>query len=332
MRKFSRRRRLGADRSRLVILTIVSVLLAAGCGGSKKEAGSALSVDAPLGLDQAGLALRQTRVEELVKACMKRAGFDYTPVDPSVTRAAIVGTSGLSDSEYTRQFGYGISTVFEKVVEISQSANSVDPNIAYRSHLDAAGQGAYDIALTGGNSDLSVSVAVGAAKSGDLSGLSGCVKDGTDAVFGDANVTAALAKIEELDQRAEADPRIVAAKEKWSKCMKQAGFVYADPNSVDGAIQDKLASIIGANAAKSLSGEGPFNPSAFSSAVLPAYDKVALAALQAEEVATAQADLSCEEKYVSDVEAKVKGEYEKKFAIENAVLLSKAQANFGAGK
>ena len=65
---------------------------------------------------------------------------------------------------------------------------------------------------------------------------------------------------------------------------------------------------------------------------LPPFDKTALAALQQAEIATAQADLACEEKYISDVEAKVKGEYERKFATENAALISRANSRFGISK
>lgn len=77
-----------------VLLVVSAVSLSASCGGSSNSAATkAANVDAPLGLDEAGFALKQARVEELVKACMKRAGFDYVPVDPNATKAAITGTS-----------------------------------------------------------------------------------------------------------------------------------------------------------------------------------------------------------------------------------------------
>lgn len=303
------------------------------CGNESEGADTeAAAVDAPLGLDEAGFALKQTRVEELVKACMKNAGFDYVPVDPNATKAALTGTSGLTDDEFRRQFGYGVSTVFEKVVEISQSPNSSDPNVAYRSRLDPAGQAAFDKALTGGRPDISVSGAVGAAKAGDLEGLGGCIEEGTTEVFGNSNVISALAKIEELDARAEADERLVTARAAWSKCMKEQGFDYSEPNAVDGALIDKLAAIVGPDAAKVLGEDGTYSPLVFGTAALPPYDKAALAKLQVEELATAQADLDCEEKHVVDVEDKVKAEYVKKFAQENAALLTKAQAELAKGK
>ena len=299
---------------------------------NNEESTDAASVDAPLGLDEAGFALKQTQVEEHVKECMKRAGFEYIPIDPNATKAAITGTSGLTDDEFRRQYGYGISTVFEKVVEISQSPKSADPNVVYRSKLDPAGQAAFDKALTGGLVEISVAGAIDGVRAGDLSGLGGCIEEGTTAVFGDATVVSALAKIEELDARAEADDRLVKARDNWSKCMKKQGFEYADPNSVDGIILDKLAAIVGPTAAKALGEGNTFSPLVFGTAALPPYDKAALAQLQAEELGTAQADLDCEEQFVADVEDKVKSEYIKKFAQENAALLTKAQAQLAKRK
>ncbi len=321
------RTRYGAASVPVMSVLLVVVALLTACGGKSDNSGTqSAAVDSPLGLDQATSALMQTRVEELVKSCMKRAGFEYVPVDPNATKAAITGTSGLTDDEFRRQFGYGISTVFEKIVEISQSPKSVDPNVTYRSGLDPAGQQAFDVALTGGKADVSVSGAVEAAKTGDLGGLGGCVEEATTSVFGGANVVSALAKIEELDSRAEADERLVKARADWSNCMRKQGFEYSEPNSVDVGIVDKLAAIVGPAAAKSLGEEGTFSPLVFGTNALPVYDKTALAQLQREEIATAEADLECEEKYVVDVEDKVKAEYVKKFAQENAVLLSKAQS------
>ncbi len=317
---------------RVSVPVVVAALLAligslAACSGkSDNSSTQSAAVDSPLGLDDATSAVMQTRVEELVNTCMKKAGFAYVPVDPNATKAAITGTSGLTDDEFRRQFGYGISTVFEKVVEISQSSKSVDPNVTYRSGLDPAGQQAFDIALTGGKADVSVSGAVEAAKTGDLGGLGGCVEEATTAVFGGANVVSALAKIEELDSRAEADERLVKARADWANCMRKQGFEYSEPNAVDVGITEKLAALVGPAAAKALGEEGTFSPLVFGTNAIPPYDKAALAQLQAEEIATAEADLDCEEKYVVDVEDKVKAEYVKKFAQENAVLLSKAQS------
>ena len=316
----------------LSVLLVLSGSLAA-CGAKAGNgATQSAAVDSPLGLDDAASALMQTRVEELVSACMKKVGFVYVPVDPNVTKAAVTGTSGLTDDEFVRQFGYGISTIFEKVVEFSQPAKSVDPNVRYRGGLDLAGQQAFDVALTGGKGDISVAAAVEAAKGGDLGGLGGCVEEATTAVFGGVNIVSALAKIDELDSRAEADERLVKARIDWSNCMQKQGFEFADPSVIDAEIIEKLAAVVGSDAAKAVGEEGRFSPVVFGTNTLLPYDKAALARLQAEEIAIARADLDCEEKYVVDVEDKVKAEYVKKFAQENSVLLSKAQAELDKRK
>lgn len=45
---------------------------------------------------------------------MKAQGFDYVPVDPRAQRAALVGTADLSEEDFDKQFGYGITTLYEQ--------------------------------------------------------------------------------------------------------------------------------------------------------------------------------------------------------------------------
>ena len=204
--------------------------------------------------------------------------------------------------------------------------------MTYRSGLDPAGQRAFDVALTGGKGDISVAGAVEAAKGGDLGGLGGCVEEATTAVFGGADIVSALAKIDELDTRAEADERLVKARADWSNCMRKQGFEYTDPSVIDAEIMEKLAAVVGSDAARAMGEEGRFSPVVFGANILLPYDKAALARVQVEEIATARADLDCEQACVVDVEDKVKAEYVEQFAQENSVLLSRAQAELDQRK
>ena len=43
---------------------------------------------------------------------MKRQGFDYVPVDPFAQQQALTGKARLSDEDFIKEFGYGISTLF----------------------------------------------------------------------------------------------------------------------------------------------------------------------------------------------------------------------------
>ena len=66
---------------RVSVPVVVAALLAligslAACSGkSDNSSTQSAAVDSPLGLDDATSAVMQTRVEELVNTCMKKAGF-----------------------------------------------------------------------------------------------------------------------------------------------------------------------------------------------------------------------------------------------------------------
>src|SRR3954454_22765111 len=101
-------------RSLITAVALAAALAAAGCGNSEPPASQRPPVDVEdqLGFDQAGIIARQSRVEAAIRDCMKQQGFEYVPVDPLAQRAAVLGSSRLSDEECLRQYGYGISTLW----------------------------------------------------------------------------------------------------------------------------------------------------------------------------------------------------------------------------
>ncbi len=286
--------------------TVAAVLLAAalfsGCGGGgdeDEEGDESESVDEELGLESEDILVRQARAENVIRDCMKEAGFDYVPVDPVAEQTDLVGQSGLSEEDFVAQYGYGITTLYEERKQLASG-----PNKDIRDSLSASDQVAYDQTLYG--NDVSATFAV-AVDTGDFSGLGGCVKEATDEVFGGAEVVQSLQdKLAELDARIAADPRMAEAIAEWSACMKEAGFELAEPQQVDAVLLADLEEIVGS----------PGNEN-------PDYDTAALAALQAEEVAMVTADVECEEEHITEVEDEVQVEYEAAFREENADLLSK---------
>lgn len=272
-------------------------LLLGACGdGGGGGADEDLSVEEQVGFDQAGLRLRQRKVEELIRDCMKEAGFEYTPIDPAAEDAALLGSANVSDDEFKEQFGYGISTLYEK-----RAQRVGDTNAAIRGALSPAVQAAYDKALRGEHQDATFFLAV---DSGDFSQLGGCTKQATDKVFGGADTLSTLvAKLDELEARINNDPRMVAARRKWMECVRDDGFDFAEPDDVDRYLQDKLEAIVGTE------------PGAQD------YDRAALAALQQEEMAIAKADYGCEDQVISPVEDEVVPEYERAFREDNAGLI-----------
>jgi hypothetical protein len=276
---------------------VVAAALGA-CGGGGGGTTPDVNVEEQAGLTGDAVIERQAHAENLVRDCMKGQGFDYVPVDPAAQRTALVGTGGLTNAEFEKQYGYGLTTLYEQ----RQNQLGAGPNVAVRNALSAPERTTYDRALYGDDPTQTFEVAL---DTGDFTKLGGCVKQAAEKVFGGAEMVRNLtAKLDELDQRIVADPRMVDAIRKWSACMRIAGYDLADPDAVDTTLQQKLDDIVGPSGNR-----------------VPDYDKAALSALQREEVAMVAADTACESKHISDVEDKVRVEYEREFRQQNADLL-----------
>jgi len=282
-----------------VAVVTAGASLVAACGSDSTSAADDVPVEEQLGLESAGIIQRQAKAESLIRDCMKTKGFEYVPVDPVAQQADLVGQTGLSDEDFAAQYGYGLTTLYEQRKRLGGG-----PNAAYRASLAPTDQAAYDRTLYGDDVSATFSVAL---DTGDYSRLGGCTKDATNAVFGGIDILQSLQdKLDELDGRIAADPRMTDAIAKWSACMRDAGFDLPEPDQVDVVLLAKLEAIVGP----------PGNETAD-------YDKAALAALQKEEVTMVAADMKCEEQHISPVEEKVRAEYERTFREENADLLSK---------
>ena len=290
--KNGRRTIAGAAVGVLVLLT--------GCGGGGGD--EAQTIDEQIGLDEEGVLQRQIQAENVVRDCMKAQGFDYVPVDPTQRRAQLLGSAGLSPEDFEKQFGYGITTLFEQNRRLQAEQ-------AAAAGISEADRPAYDRALYGERTDATLFEALDA---GDFSRLGGCSREAAAQVFGGAEVIQSLqSELDELDQRVASDPRMVTALEAWSACMRAAGFDLARPDEVDTTLAAKLEAIVG--------------PPERSGSVVT-YDQAALAALAREEVATVAADIDCEEKHLTEVEDKVQAEAEQAFREQNADLLARIPA------
>jgi hypothetical protein len=286
-----------------VAFLAIAAILVAGCGDDDKSNEPPVEIEEQLGFGRTGIVERQTRVEGLIRDCMKAQGFDYTPVDPLAQQQALTGKARLSDEEFIKQFGYGISTLFGR-----GSAQS-DPNDRIRKSLPPADRAAYDRALFGETPGLTFAEAV---ESGDFSELGGCTKQATEAVFGGAGVLARLVgKLDELDERIVQDQRMIKAVEKWSACMADKGFQYEEPDEIDSDLVKRFKAIMGPGV--------PTGASAPPKGLT--YDKAALKSLQREEVKIGTADFDCEREEITPVEAVVRPQYEQDFRKQNRKLL-----------
>jgi hypothetical protein len=286
---------------------VVAATVVAGCGGSDKSNEPPKELEETLGFSREGTMELQSRVENRIRDCMKAQGFDYVPVDPFAQQQALTGKARVTDEEFTKQFGYGISTLFGK------GSSQSDPNDRVRVTLSTADRAAYDRALGGDNPGVTFAEAV---DSGDFTELGGCTKDASEAAFGGSAVlTSLVEKLDELDERIIQDQRMVKATEKWAACLQEEGYRYEEPDEIDSDIEERFKSIVGSGVRP-----GTSTPPAGTS-----YDKAALASLQREEVKIANADLNCEKRDIQPVEEKVRPQYEQSFRKENSRLLARVK-------
>ena len=304
----------------LIVIVLGASLGLSACGGSGEAGGSTQQkkskpnpnapVEDQLGFDTAGIMARQSRVEADIRECMKAQGFDYVPIDPFAQRAAVTGVSRLSDEDFLKQFGYGISTMW------GRGGAQADPNQTLRKSLSPADRRAYDRALWGDNPGATFQAAV---DNGDFTKLGGCTRKATEAVFGGAQVLTQLqGKLDQLDDRILEDQRMVRAVEKWTNCMADAGFRYDDPDAIDSDLTKRMERIVGPL-------PGPFATGPADGAKPPPYDHAALHALQREEVSIARADYDCERKDITPVESVVRPQYEAQFRVRNQSLISQVK-------
>ena len=259
-----------------LVLAIAAISIA-GCGGGKSDEPPP-TVEEQVGLDTPeGLMELQSRVEGRIRDCMKAQGFEYVPADPFAQRQALTGKARMTDEEFTKQFGYGVTTMFGRGNQQS------DPNDRTRKSLSATDRAAYDRALWGENPGATFAEA---ADTGDFSELGGCTKQATDAAFGGAGVLAALVgKLDELDQSIVQDQRMVKATEKWSACMAAKGYRYGESDEINEDLLKRFRAIVGPAARPMLTALPDPGPN---------YDRAALARLQREEVDVVNADVECE--------------------------------------
>jgi len=253
--------------------------------------------------------------------CMKDEGFDYAPITVDAHLEYDEAT-GLSEHEWTAQFGYGIS--FEDTL-LAEGVN--DPNAATIAGLTPPELELYYATLYGGQ-------LASLFLSGQFDGLpsvpldeQGCIGEAT-LNNGGAIVAAGLQATAASQQTAAAEaadqPDLVDAIEQWSRCMGESGFRYADHEQVTAEIRTQYAEIVSPVHARSLE----LDQAAIGKVLrgldttsVPDFDFEKLARLQEFEIAVATQDLVCFDAHVRAVLHPLLIAGEAKAINENRVLL-----------
>ncbi len=287
MLRFSQSPRSGASRS--VIAVSAALILVSACGGSSSAKDSSAGGSAKIGNEEFGLSLQEltTRVEATEKAigeCMTAAGFEYLPADFASIKQAMDSDKtapGLSDEAYVAQYGYGITTQFDKPLV---TFGAGPKNTSILEALAPADQDAYRRELWGEALDWTH---VRALEEEDFSETDGCTKEAADKNYSPTELSGSY--VNPGDQLVEQDARLIKAIKAWSECVKEGGFTYDHPDQITDDLTDKLEAIT--------QGQDPST-----------VDSPALTELQGEELAVAKVASECEAEHIEEVQATVEAE------------------------
>jgi len=286
------------------LTTVACLAFVAACGSSETpSAGKAKSFEEALGFDQASLNAREGKVQEAVRTCMKAEGFDYIPLDPSQGGMQVRvgpgdggGGPGSDDPEFRKTKGYGISTGLSD--DMAKPAPSDDPNQKIRDGLSEADKVAYEVALHGaeaaehmktdgdGGPNFVINRSEGPSSAGGNGGPSedqGCFgKAQRETPGGPKDLGNSL---QQMQERIDADTRLVTANQNWASCMAKAGFgSFEKPRDIIGYLIGKMQQLTGSTG----------NGITISSDTH--IDQAALSQLQQEELTIARADDDCANK------------------------------------
>ncbi len=280
------------------------------------------------------------RTEEIVARCMAEEGFEYIPAVRPFSPSAY---AALDEEEYAREAGFGITTWYGREIEPAPEDDWVDPNIAIVEAMSDSERKAYRAAHFGEVTErVDADPESGAAIEEAWGG--GCTGQAYREVYGgqDEMWEQIAPMLEEMYQRALADPRYQAANDGWAACMSDRGYRYDSIDQMYGEIYDdfggRFEEIVGSEGGwvNPFEGWSEERVDAFlaensqeeiddfyeqaQSEARAAVDQDALAALQQEERDLAVADYECAQDIRGVVE-EIQQEYERRFISENRDLL-----------
>jgi hypothetical protein len=202
---------------------------------------------AEFGLSEKELVQRIEQVEELISKCMREEGFEYVAADHNTVRAGMAADKrlpGLSEEEFVRNYGFGISTMYTG--QPPQLATGYSPakiglgerNVQYFKNLSPSDQTAYNRALLGENSGATFAVALEVQ---DFSTCGGCTRKAVEQVFKPEQLKSSY--YNPLDAAINNDRRMKSALRYYASEMRKMGFAYNHPDEVESDLRARLAAL-----------------------------------------------------------------------------------------
>lgn len=265
--------------------TLAALLAVAACqstpsADSSEGSGKNLPGVKEFGLTEVQFVEHIEQTQALIADCMAEAGFEYIPVDVKTIEAAqarVRSDPGYTRRSYKEKWGLGVTTRFDSPVRDT----GLGPNLEIWQSLPEADQEAYSRTLWGDNPKYDF---VFAFDEEDFSETGGCTREAVAQVFTKAQLKGTY--VNPKDVLVENDPRIIEAEDKWTECMRSAGYDYEDDQ--DEIIEDyeqRLEELLGEDDPQSLTG----------------HRLEQLRKLQQEEIAVSLVDLDCQIKHTDDV-------------------------------
>lgn len=226
-----------------------------------------------------------TDIENGTARCMTEQGFEYIP---SIAGSSVTIVSGPPDpltEDWVRRNGYGVSIPVTDSEQTDETATpaAVDPNATYVASLSPTELAAYTAALNGAPTD-------GASPDDEYrwedAGCFGAAHHeataGLETLQSSSVYIDVTEKLDALDESALTSPATVEASAAWADCMADAGYPgHAAPAD--------------ARAAITAAWEEEFVPFAEFPGTLKGPSSDAAAEFRATELATALADVTCNE-------------------------------------
>lgn len=317
------------SRTALASTAVAVTAVLAGCSGGTPEPAEsspgtleAFFTDMYGSGDQESANAQAVRVEEIVAECMAEQGFEYTPVDYSAQPGYDAAPEGPEEEwgtlEFAEKWGYGATTNpwggGEAVEEPVPTEEWVDPNQDYVDAMSETEQQAYWAALYG---DQEYVEGEEAEYDWTTAGCQGKAQHDVYEAGTDSDDFAALQEeMNGMYEQIQSDERITAAAADWASCMADAGY----PGFA--AVQDASNSIYERVNALWEDAYADLDPETATEQDYAAVeDQVAeaQAAITRDEIATAVADVTCQEGVgYQQVQRDVQREYEQEFYDANA--------------
>jgi hypothetical protein len=202
-----------------------------------------------LGTEEFGFSPRELvqaieKSEDLIARCMREQGFEYIAVDYNTVREGMAADKripGLSEEEFIKRFGFGISTFYTgEPPQLSKGYNPARVGLGERNvqiflALSPADQVAYNRGLLGEETSMTLSVAL---EMEDLSRTGGCTRKAVEQVFKPDQLKSSYYNPQ--DALIRNDPRMKAALAQWRREMKKSGFDYNHPDDIDADLRNRL--------------------------------------------------------------------------------------------